>query len=343
MVKGFVEKMDRARFEIFIIHIPPVPDDVFSKYIRGCADHIITVKLDLWEAREEISRLELDALLYFDIGIHQFSYFLAFARLAHIQCSCFGHPETTGIDNIDFIVSADSWEPIEAESHYSEKLLRLRDVGLPAYYYRPFSEESYPCARSRLNLPTDARIYLCPQTIYKFHPDFDDTIRQILEADSQGLFVCVETQERNWTDKLITRFRRTLGPAAERVLFLPRQKGKDWASLAASVDVVIDTPHFTGMTTTLDILSVGTPVITWAGEFARGRQTSGIYKAMGIQECTANSQIEAASLSVEIASNREYRRYLSENIASHLPEVFEDRTVILQIETFLEQELAKVQ
>lgn len=342
MVKGFIEQMDRTKFEIFVILVPPVPNDAYNKYIRDCADHVITVKLDLWEARQEIARLELDALLYFDIGMDRFSYFLAFARLAPIQCSCFGHPETTGIDNIDFIISADSWESNEAESHYSEKLLRLTGVSLPSYYYRPFGEERHPNARSRLNLPTDARIYLCPQTVYKFHPDFDDTIRRILEADSQGIFVCVETKEKNWTDKLATRFKRTLGHASERVRFLPRQKGKDWPSLAASVDVVIDTPHFSGMITTLDILSVGTPVITWAGEFARGRQTSGIYKDMGIQECTANSQIECASLSVEIANNPDHRRYVSEKITNRLPEVFEDSAVISQIETFLEQELDKV-
>lgn len=342
MVQGFVEKMDRTKFEIFVIHVPPVPRDAYSNYIQSCADHVITVKHDFWEAREEISRLKLDALLYFDIGMHRFSYFLAFARLAPIQCSCFGHPETTGIDNIDFVISADCWEPNDAESHYSEKLLRLKGVSIPSYYHRPFGEESHPNARSRLNLPVDARIYLCPQTVYKFHPDFDDTIRRILEADSQGLFVCVETKERSWTDKLATRFRRTLGAASERVIFLPRQRGRDWASLAASVDVVLDTPHFSGMITTLDVLSVGTPVITWAGEFARGRQTSGIYKKIGFQECTANNQIECASLSVEIASNREYRRYLSEKITTHLPEVFEDISVISQMEVFLEQEFSKV-
>lgn len=342
MARGFVENMDRTRFEVFVILVPPVPNDLYIQQIRSRADHVITVKDDLWGAQKEISELKLDVLLYFDIGMHQLSYFLAFARLALVQCSCFGHPETTGVDNIDFVVSVDSWEPIEAESHYSEKLLRLKGVGLPSFYYRPVGNENHSDARARLNLPTDARLYMCPQTVYKFHPDFDNTIRRILEEDSQGIFVCVETSERCWTNQLTARFNRTLGSTAERVLFLPRQKGENWFSLAASVDVVIDTPHFSGMITTLDILSVGTPVVTWAGEFARGRQTSGIYKDVSIHECTANSQIESASLAVEIATNRERRRYLSEKIANHLPEVFEDSTVILQMETFLEQELEKI-
>jgi hypothetical protein len=46
-------------------------------------------------------------LFFQDIGMEHMSYFPAFARLAHVQCVSFGHPDTTGIPNVDYFVSND--------------------------------------------------------------------------------------------------------------------------------------------------------------------------------------------------------------------------------------------
>src|SRR3546814_8369575 len=70
----------------------------------------------------------LDLLLYTDIGMNAFSYFLAFARLAPVQCVTWGHPDTTGIPALDYFISNDLAEPEDAESHYSERLVRLDGV-----------------------------------------------------------------------------------------------------------------------------------------------------------------------------------------------------------------------
>lgn len=337
MVKGFVAKMDKAKFELFIIQVPPTPNDDHSQFIQHHADHVVTLRIDLWHAMKQIADLQLDAILYYDIGMHPFSYHLAFARLAPVQLSCFGHPETTGIDSIDYILSTDYWEPVDAEEHYCEQLLRLKDVGLPAYYYRHFDAKDFQPTRTEFGLPENAHLYLCPQTAFKFHPDFDETIGSILEQDPLGIFVCVETRESRWTEKLRTRFSKQLGALAKRIVFLPRQKEEAWPRLLASVDVAVDTPHFSGMITTLDILSMGTPLVTWPGEFSRGRQTAGIYQKMGITSCTAASQRECADLAVLIATNPEKRQQLSDLITERLPSVFEDTSVIEQFESFLDQ------
>ncbi len=66
-----------------------------------------------------------------------FSYLLAFSRLAPVQCVTRGHPDTTGILNIDYFISCEDFETEGAEMQYSESLVRMTNI--PNYFYRPMS------------------------------------------------------------------------------------------------------------------------------------------------------------------------------------------------------------
>jgi protein O-GlcNAc transferase len=91
-------------------------------------------------ACNQIAALELDVLVYLDIGMEPLGYFLAYARLAPVQCVLGGHPVTTGIANIDYYLSSDLAEPVDADSHYSEKLIRLPFGAF--YFERPTPRKS---------------------------------------------------------------------------------------------------------------------------------------------------------------------------------------------------------
>ena len=118
------------------------------------------------------------------------SYFLAYARLAPVQATSFGHPDTTGIDTIDYFVSAESWEPRGAEEHYSESLIRL---GRRPSFYQPQVPVLLP-GRAELGLPAGATLYGCPQSLFKFHPDFDAVLNRIAEGDPEGRIVLLASR-----------------------------------------------------------------------------------------------------------------------------------------------------
>ena len=167
--------------------VPPVLDDEMARAIRAASDRVVVLPPALDAARRAIAELELDVLFYEDIGMDAFTYFLAFARLAPVQCVSYGHPDTTGIANVDYWVSNDLFEPADAAGHYSERLFLLRDPGTTAYYYRP---QLVPPAKRReeFGLPEGATLYLCPQSLFKLHPDFD----AILAAS------CAATRTHAW-------------------------------------------------------------------------------------------------------------------------------------------------
>jgi len=332
---GLVAELDRARFEVTTLHLPPAMDDPLARRIRRSADRVVELPLGLVAARAAIAALELDVLFYQDIGMESTSYFLAFARLAHVQCMSFGHPETSGIPNMDWFVSSDLFEPEGSEAHYSERLHLLRDAGTLAYYYRP--ELVVEPSRALFGLPEHGRsnVYLCPQTLFKFHPDFDAILGGILDADPDGLLVLLEAKLSTWGSMLRARLARTIGPIAmERVRFLPQQGTPEFLALIASADVMLDTVHFNGMNTSLEAFAVGTPVVTWPRDFQRGRHTAGMYRRMGIDELVADSAQGYIDRAVRLGRDPAFRARMREAILDRCGVLYEDRNVVRQFEAF---------
>ena len=67
-------------------------------------------------------------------------------------------------------------EPADAAAHYVEPLLRLPGIG--TCYRRPTLPERVG-ARA-FGLPEDRVLLLCPQSLFKVHPDNDELFARVL-------------------------------------------------------------------------------------------------------------------------------------------------------------------
>lgn len=260
-----------------------------------------------------------------------FTYFLAFSRLASVQCSSFGHPDTSGIRNIDYFISDDLFEPGNAQEHYSEKLLLLRNCGNLVYYYKP-ELPNPPKRRDAFNLPEQTHLYLCLQTLFKFHPEFDAFLASILRSDPLGLLVLVHSKIPRWTELLMARFRQTMPDVLERIVFLPQQKGTDFVNLLAVSDVMLDTLHFNGYNTSLEAFAVGTPVVTLPTALQRGRHTAGMYRKMGIEDCIARNREEYVNIAVRLGTQPDVREALRNRILAANSVLYENMQVVREFE-----------
>jgi predicted O-linked N-acetylglucosamine transferase (SPINDLY family) len=207
------------------------------------------------------------------------TYTLAFSRMAPVQCTTWGHPVTTGSPTMDYFVSSELLELPEADGHYTEKLIRLPTLG--TYYYRP--KITGP-AKTRRDFGLDSKrpIYLCPQTLFKFHPEYDAVLAGILARDPDGELVLMEGRSANWTSLLKQRFARTMPNVANRIRWLPALPNQDFLQLLALANVVLDPIHFGGGNTSYEALAVGTPVVTLPGYYLRSRITRALYGKMGL-------------------------------------------------------------
>lgn len=262
-----------------------------------------------------------------------FSYFLAYSRLAPVQCVSFGHPDTTGIPNMDWFVSSDLYEIEDAQKHYSEQLFLLRQCPTLAYYYKP-QLSVQPPGRQQLGLPTNRNIYLCPQTLFKLHPDIDSIVAGILRRDPNGCLVIIEGAVKEWVPRFIERMCNGDSEIVNRVLVLASLPTDTFTALVASADVMLDTIHFNGMNTSLEAFAVGTPVVTMPTELQRGRHTAGMYAAMGIHDAVAQTPEEYIRIAVELGTDRNKRDALSKRILAANSCLFENRHVVKEFERF---------
>src|SRR5262249_14288802 len=154
--------------------------DEIADAIRTHADEFVALPCHVRRARQLIADCRLDVLFYADIGMDAYTYSLAFHRLAPGQCVTWGAPVQSGIPNVDYFLSSELLEPDDADGHYTEHLVRLN--GLPTYYYRPAAPEKIHDVK-HYGLPAGCPIYLCPQSLFKFHPEFDGVLKEILARD----------------------------------------------------------------------------------------------------------------------------------------------------------------
>jgi predicted O-linked N-acetylglucosamine transferase (SPINDLY family) len=332
LYRGIIENLDKNKFEIVIFRASSKRDDM-ADAIDGAADKVVALDTgNLNAARGQIAAEEADVLFYPDIGMTTLTFFLAFARLAPVQCVSWGHPVTTGIANLDYFISNRYLEPEGAEDHYSENLKRLE--GFPMYSLAPDLPQNPP-GRAHYGLPEGAALYLCPHTLFKFHPDFDRTLGALLERDADGRLVLITDGFGGaWENKLMKRFRAAFGDAAGRVIFLPRQVESDFYGLLALADAIIDVPHFTGGYTSQEAFAFGAPIVSWPGEFMRGRVTCAFYRKMGIEDLICGSEEEFLKTAYRLAHDRPWRRSLSARIREKSAVLFEDLSVVREMENF---------
>jgi predicted O-linked N-acetylglucosamine transferase (SPINDLY family) len=282
--------------------------------------------------RSRIAALNLDVLMLADVGMNTTTYTLAFSRMAPVQCVTWGHPVTTGNASVDYFISSELLETPEADAHYSERLVRLSNLG--TYYYRP---DPPPLSRTReyFGLDPARHVYLCPQTLFKLHPEFDPLVAEILRRDPLGDLVLLEGRHAAWTQLVRERFARTMPDVAERVRFLPPWPRGDFMHLNRLADVSLDTLHFGGGNTTYEALAVGTPVVTLPGPFMRSRIALALYRKMNLLDCVAQSAEQYVELAVRLGTDPDARRDMSQRIEKASGALFEDPAEVREFERFL--------
>ncbi len=332
---GLVEGLSREQFHVVVFQLLSRTDAVTESLQRRADTHVrLPNRLEV--ARRMIAEQQLDVLVYTDIGMDPVTYFLAFSRLAHVQCVLPGHPDTTGIPNVDYFISSQQLETADADQHYTERLVRL--PGLPTAYQCP--EMPTPRPPQDFGLPENGHIYMCAQTLFKIHPDMDQLFAEILRRDPQGYVVLFAGNRPPWTARLKARLMNSLGDLSGRVLLLPRLDANEFRRALLVADAVLDTVHFNGGTTTFEALGVGAPVVTLPGPLMRSRQTLSCYRAMNLLDPVAGNFEDYVNITVRLGTDRDYRHWLREQIEAARPRLFNTAGHVAEMTEFFQAVVA---
>ncbi|MDA8744917.1 TIGR03032 family protein [Rubripirellula amarantea] len=300
---GRLENLSREKIHLSVIYAGREQDEMSERF-RATADDYIRLPRDLPSAIATMSELDLDVLVHADVGMDSLTQTLAFSRFAPVQAATWGHPDTTGSTMMDYFISSVGLESENSSEAYSEDLVLLPSLGIQ--YERPSLPEKHKI-RNDLGLSDDANLYGCPQTLFKFHPDFDEILAGILEADPIAELVLLEGRLPEWTHRLRRRFRRTLPEAGKRVRFLPALPHEDFLSLVANVNVLLDPIHFGGGNSSLEALAIETPLVTMRGDYLRSRITSTIYESVDFTDLIASDAEQYIGLATRVVNDDDFR------------------------------------
>jgi predicted O-linked N-acetylglucosamine transferase (SPINDLY family) len=336
--RGIVDRLDRARFEVVLVCLPPRRADAMAQAMRESADRVIDLVGDLTLDRETLAAQRFDVLFYPDIGMNSYQAMLAHARLAPLQCTHFGHPETNGIPTVDWWISVDALEPPDAAEHYSERLHLLRGVPQFSYYYRPPLPAPLK-TRTDYGFGDDEHLLICPQYLFKVHPDFDPILERILREDPKARILFTRSPVAHWSEVILRRLERRMGRLVERITCLPGLAMPDLMNLERVCDAVLDTLHFNGYNTTLEAWSAGAPVVTMAGRFQRGMHTAGMYRFMGMEDLVAEDGADYVRLVRRLCEDAAFNQAMRREIAQRCDVLFENMDVVREYERFFEEKL----
>jgi predicted O-linked N-acetylglucosamine transferase (SPINDLY family) len=341
-IKGWLKELDRNRFHVSGYYTNAERDGETDAAETLC-DHFVQGPLSLDAWRQTILGDAPHVLIFPEIGMDKVSAQLAAQRLAAVQCCSWGHPVTSGFPTMDYFISSDLMEPVGAQDHYSEKLIRLPNLSI---YYEPADIPPVRIDRAQLGLRAGAVVYWCSQSFPKYLPQFDGVFARIAAEVPDSQFTFIEFGGgRNVTEMFRARLERAFREvglkAAEHCIFLPRLTPNRFVAAIGQCDVVLDSIGWSGCNSILESLVHNIPIVTLAGEMMRGRHTAAILDMMDVRETTAQTIDEYVSVAVLLGRDMGKRSEVAAKIAANRQRVYRDRECITALEDFLEEATRK--
>ena len=299
---SWLTSLDPKVFDVHVFQFGNEFDEL-TESLRGSVGRFVRAGPDVRQIASTIRASNLDVLVYPQLGMDGRDSTLAALRLAPVQCAAWGHPETTGSETIDFFFSCEDMEPAGASQHYSERLLLL--PGLGTRYALPSTRHA---RRVEFGLPEACRLYVCPHSLFKIHPDNDAMFADLLARDEGARLVICADGTQPASRLFLTRLRRGFASrdiaADERVIVQPLRPPPEFRALLSVCDVMLDTLHWSGGNTSLDALAAGLPIVSAPGALMRGRQSAAMLRLLGHDQLIASTPSEAVSKAIEVASDK---------------------------------------
>lgn len=336
---GWLARLDRRRFAITAYHTGSLSDAV-TETAATLAPRFVGGRRPPAAWRELIRRDAPHVILHPEIGMDPVAAQLAAERLAPVQCVAWGHPLTSGLPTVDWFLGSDLMEPSGAAAHYTERLLRLPNLGIwvePA----PSPAPGGP-GRAALGLRDGAVVFWSGQALHKYHPAHERLLARIARGagDCQIVFIA-DARSDAVTDRLRARLAAAFAAegldAAAHCVFLPPLTRPGFVAAAALCDVVLDTPGWSGGLSTLDLLAAARPIVTWRGGVLRARHTAAVLTRIGVPQTIADDADSYVALALRLARDPRRRAALGRRVAAGRARAFRDETAIAALSDALER------
>ncbi|KAF0695762.1 Aste57867_13452 [Aphanomyces stellatus] len=335
LLQGVLCRLSNETYELILLRYPSPEDDV-TRRIQAHASRDILLPTDMKKAQSIVADLALDILVFSEIGMHIHTYFLAFSRLALRTLVFWGHAVTSGIPTVDYFITSTDFESNPRD--FTETLSTM--TSLTTAFERPhltLDPSLVPFVdRTRT-------MYLIPQTLYKLHPVMDAILAAILHGHPESYLVLLQGAVPHLATRIQARLARILSAQtlADRVVFAPFLSTDAFLTLCHLADVVLDPFPLGGGRSSLEIFSVGTPIVVHVARTTVLQLTSAMYKKMNLFDCIATTDEAYVDVALRLGRNATYRMAIAQHIRDHVKVLFEAERVVADWDRCLHSILAR--
>jgi predicted O-linked N-acetylglucosamine transferase (SPINDLY family) len=294
-----LEHQDRCRVDI-LLYSAFRHDDAVAARMRSLGKAWRELPADDDEAAAQIAADRLDLLI--DLAGHTPGGRLPVLarRPAPVQATWLDYADTTGLPQIDYLLSDAIHTPAEDAAYFTERLVLLTPC---RFVYAP------PAGAHASPVAADAGARITFGCFNRHAKISDDAVRLwaallerlpasrlVLRASAYGGAGTVTYVREHWA---------RLGLPVDRVELLPYVPLAEALKSYDEIDIALDPFPYNGGVTTCDALAMGVPVVALLGTRMIGRQSAALLHAAGRPEWIATTEDEYLDIAVGLARSAE--------------------------------------
>lgn len=297
---------DRRRFAVTLFSASPDDGSTIRKRITDSVETFVDISSDPLIA---IIAHPVDIMI--DLKGHTRGNLLPLLarRLAPLQIHYLGHPGTIGARFIDYLVGDPVVTPVEDETFYSEKIIRLPHCYQVNDSQRPIAPA---LPRAAYGLPENKIVLACFNQTYKLTPEVFAQWTAILHARPGTilwLYCNVAGAESN-----LRAHMATLGLSDERLVIAAPLPNDQHLARYQAADIVLDTYPYTSHTTGSDALWAGVPLITRRGKTYASRVAASLLMNVDLPELITENADAYQQLILDLIDDAPRRTVLREHL-----------------------------
>lgn len=316
-LESILPEFDQTRIDLFAYATSDIEDDMTSRLKKIVPHWRNVAALSDRELIQEIQRDQIDVLV--DLSGHTTDNRLAVfhQKPAPVQVSWLGHNSTTGLSNIDYYVGDACLTPACDRNHYSEKPWALPDIWV---CFSPPDEAIEPAPPPCL--ASGQVTFGSFNNLAKVSPQTIECWSQILKAVPDSRLFLKAWHLKEPSVRKITRDRfSSHGVDPDRI----EMKGFSADRLGhfseyQKIDMALDPFPYSGVTTSVEALWMGRPVLTLMGHRNSGRAGTSINKTIGLKDWIASSPQEYLDKAIAFAGAPDELGHLSSGLRTRLIE-----------------------
>jgi predicted O-linked N-acetylglucosamine transferase (SPINDLY family) len=317
-----IEAHDRSKVEVTCYSTSNAEDGMTERIRSACDRWRSVYRVPDEDLAEMIGRDEIDILVELSGHTAENRLPMLARRVAPIQMTYLGYPNTTGLAEMDYrITDAIADPPGLSDAWYTERLIRV-DGGFLAFC--PLEPGESDDAETPGDVAEEERravTFGSFNNLAKINAKVLDVWASILEGvpGSTLLMKAKGLRDEGTQERIRAVFRARGIDADARVTMLNHERSKgQHLRLYKRVDLALDTFPYNGTTTTCEALWMGAPVVALTGGSHAGRVGASLLSRVGLDELVCPTLQAYVETAVALGNDRDRLKSLRSGLRERL-------------------------